>query len=175
MKIKTDTIVFGGGCFWCTEAVFEMFRGVVRTEPGYAGGSTNNPDYKRVSSGTTGHAEVLKVEYDPNAVDLDKLLDVFFSMHDPTSVNRQDADIGTQYRSMILYTSNEQKVEIEAFMKRIQKDYQKRITTEVKMLDKFYPAEDYHRKYYDKNPHQPYCMLVISSKVNKIKKKYGLS
>ena len=174
MKSKTETIVFGGGCFWCTEAVFKMFKGVVKTMPGYAGGKTENPTYDQVSMGYTRHAEVLQVEYDPAVAPLEKLLDIFFSMHDPTSLNRQDADIGTQYRSMILYTSNRQKEAIDKFIDKIRKNYDKPLVTEVKPLDKFYPAEDYHKDYYKKNPLQPYCMLVIRPKVGKIKKKFNI-
>ncbi len=173
-KPKTETIVFGGGCFWCTEAVFSMFDGVVRTTPGYSGGTKKNPTYEEVCSGTTGHAEVLEIEYNPAIAPLEKLLDVFFSMHDPTSLNRQEADVGSQYRSIILCTSDSQRDEAEKFIVRIQERYEKPIVTEVKMLGAFYPSEDYHKDYYKSNPLQPYCMLVIGPKVQKIRKKYGI-
>lgn len=174
MESKTETIVFGGGCFWCTEAVFSMFKGVVKTEPGYAGGNMSNPTYEDVSGETTGHAEVLRIEYDPKIVTLDKLLEIFFEMHDPTTPNRQGADVGAQYRSIILYNSEEQKKSIEEYVKMAQKKFDKLITTEVKKLDRFYPAEDYHKDYFKKNPLQPYCVFVIRPKVAKIKKEFKL-
>ncbi len=167
-------IIFGGGCFWCTEAVFTMFEGVVKTTPGYAGGHTKNPTYEEVCSGDTGHAEVLKVEYAPAKAPLKKLLEIFFKMHDPTSINQQGADYGSQYRSIILYTEPEQKEVIEDYMKSIKGDYKKPIATEVKKLEAFYPSEDYHKDYYKNNPFQPYCMLVIRPKVDKIKKEFEL-
>lgn len=170
MKSETRTIVFGGGCFWCTEAVFSMLRGVIKTTPGYAGGTTKNPTYDDVCSGTTGHAEVLQIEYDPNIVSLDRLLEVFFGMHDPTSPDRQGADVGSHYRSIILYSSDGQKKEIGKFLNSVRNDYKNPIVTEIKMLDKFYPAEDYHKNYYDKNRIQPYCAFVIRPKVEKTKK-----
>lgn len=174
MTSKTATIVFGGGCFWCTEAVFKLFKGIVSTMPGYAGGTAVSPTYEQVCSGNTGHAEVLKIEYDPKAITLDTLLDVFFTMHDPTSMNRQEADEGSQYRSIILYTTPEQKENSVAFMKNLQKDMDKPIVTEVKKLDKFYPAESYHKDYYQNNRLQPYCAIVIGPKIAKVKKKFGL-
>ncbi|MDE1865150.1 MAG: peptide-methionine (S)-S-oxide reductase MsrA [Candidatus Micrarchaeota archaeon] len=169
-----ETIVFGGGCFWCTEAVFRLFKGVLETMPGYAGGTTPNPTYDQVCDGYTGHAEVLKVDYDPRIINLDKLLDIFFTMHDPTTLNRQGADVGTQYRSIILYTEERQKESAELFIKRIQPHYGSPIVTEVKKLDAFYPAEDHHRRYFEKNPRQGYCSVVIGPKIQKVKKKYGL-
>jgi peptide-methionine (S)-S-oxide reductase len=174
MTSETQAIVFGGGCFWCTEAVFSMIEGVVKTMPGYAGGTTKNPTYEEVCSGDTGHVEVLQVEYDPKIVALDKLLDVFFTMHDPTTIDRQGADVGSQYRSIILYTSDEQKKGAENFIKGIQKNFGKPIVTEVKKLDKFYPAESYHKDYYDKNKINPYCMFVVKPKIDKVKKRFGL-
>jgi peptide-methionine (S)-S-oxide reductase len=174
MTSETQAIVFGGGCFWCTEAVFSMIEGVVKTMPGYAGGTTKNPTYEEVCSGDTGHVEVLQVEYDPKIVALDKLLDVFFTMHDPTTIDRQGADVGSQYRSIILYTSDEQKRGAENFIKGIQKNFGKPIVTEVKKLDKFYPAESYHKDYYDKNKINPYCMFVVKPKIDKVKKRFGL-
>ncbi|MGI0141759.1 MAG: peptide-methionine (S)-S-oxide reductase MsrA [Candidatus Micrarchaeales archaeon] len=171
--MKSETIVFGGGCFWCTEAVFEMLKGVVKTEPGYAGGTTVNPDYESVCEGTTGHAEVLEIEYDPGTVPLDKLLEIFFKMHDPTLLNRQGADVGTQYRSIVLYTNSDQKQTIEKAIKTAQKEYNKPIVTEIKKLEKFYPAEEYHKRYFDKNPFNPYCGIVIGPKIAKIKKEFA--
>jgi len=174
MESKTETIIFGGGCFWCTEAVFKMIKGVAKTTPGYAGGATANPTYEEVSTGNTGHAEVLMVEYDPKVLSLRKLLDVFFSMHDPTSLNKQGADVGPQYRSIILYNSIEQKEEIESLVKDVQKRFDKPIVTEIKRLGRFYPAEDYHRDYYDKNPTNPYSVSVIRPKVKKIREELKL-
>lgn len=171
---KNDSIVFGGGCFWCTEAVFNLFEGVIATEPGYAGGTTKNPTYHEICEGTTGHAEVLKVDYDPKKISFEKLLDIFFNMHEPTLLNRQGGDVGTQYRSIVLYNTLTQKKQIEKFISEIQKKYSKPIVTEVKKLDIFYPAEEYHKRYYEKNPYQPYCGIVIGHKIDMIKKKYNL-
>ena len=162
-----NIIVLGGGCFWCTEAVFSRIK--VKVTPGYAGGNKKNPTYHEVCSGTTGHAEVIKIEYD-NSIKLEYLLEIFFKVHDPTLLNKQGNDIGTQYKSIILYTAEEQKKKIDLFIKKIQKYFDKPIVTELKKLDKFYPAEDYHKDYYKNNPLQPYCMFVIRPKINKIKK-----
>jgi peptide-methionine (S)-S-oxide reductase len=174
MRSINETIVLGGGCFWCSEAVFKMFDGVVKITPGYAGGTTPNPTYKQVCSGTTGHAEVIELEYDPAVAPLEKILDIFFKMHDPTSLNRQEADIGSQYRSIILYNSDKQKRIIDGFIDGIRKNYDKPIVTEVKPLVAFYPSEDYHKDYYKNNPFQPYCMLVIRPKVARIRKEFKL-
>lgn len=172
--MKSEKIVFGGGCFWCTEAVFSLFEGVIRTISGYAGGTITDPTYEQVCTDKTGHAEVLEIEYDPKIISLEKLLDVFFTMHEPTSLNRQGNDVGTHYRSIILYTTKEQEKTSLEFIKKIQKDYDKPIVTEVKKLDRFYPAEEYHQKYYSRNSFEPYCLLVIGAKIHKVKKKYGL-
>ena len=171
--MATETIVLGGGCFWCTEAVIKLLRGVADTEPGYAGGTKENPTYEEVCTGRTGHAEVLKVEYDPKALPLEKLLEVFMEMHDPTSPDRQGPDMGSQYRSIILYGSEAQEKTVAAFLKRVQKDYRKPIVTEVGKLGRFWPAEEYHRDYYKRNPFQPYCLLEIGPKVAKVKKKFA--
>jgi peptide-methionine (S)-S-oxide reductase len=173
--MASESIVFGGGCFWCTEAVFRLFDGVTSTMPGYAGGDTPNPTYGQVCDGYTGHAEVLKIDYDPKLITLDKLLDVFFTMHDPTTLNRQGADSGTQYRSIILYTNDRQKEAAQLFIKKIQPNYKDPIVTELKRLGKFYEAEDYHQRYYEKNPGQGYCSVVIGPKIAKVKKKYNLA
>lgn len=175
MKSKLKTIVLGGGCFWCSEAVFSRIKGVVKITTGYAGGTTKNPDYKEISRGNTGHAEVIQLKYDHKIVSFEKLLDIFFTMHDPTSLNKQGRDIGTQYRSIILYISIDQKRKAELFMKKIKNDFDKPIVTEVKKLTKFYPAESYHQRYYEKNPYHPYCLLVISPKIRKVKKKFNLN
>jgi len=169
-----ETIVFGGGCFWCTEAVFKMLKGVISVMPGYAGGTTPNPAYESVSGGQTGHAEVIQVEYDPTQVSLDDLLTVFFATHDPTTLNRQGADVGSQYRSIILYTTEKQKETAENKIKEINDSNSagNLIVTEVKPLDRFYPAEEYHRDFYAKNPGQAYCQVVINPKLEKIKKDF---
>lgn len=151
-----------------------MFKGVVKTTPGYAGGHTDNPTYAQVCDGDTGHAEVIKVEYDTGVTSLEKLLEIFFAAHDPTSVNQQGADKGSQYRSIILYTDDNDKEVIEGYIKRIAVNFKKPIATEVKKLEKFYPSEDYHKDYYRNNPFQPYCMVVIGPKIRKIKKEFDL-
>ncbi len=173
-KVKTETIVLGAGCFWCTEAVFNMISGVLAATPGYAGGRTENPTYEQVCDGDTGHAEVAKIEYFPKMITLKYLLDVFFTMHDPTSLNRQGNDVGDQYRSLILFTSKKQGTAVRAYIKKAQARYSQPIVTEVKALDKFYQAEDYHQKYFEKNQHQPYCNIIISPKLSKVKKEFKL-
>lgn len=167
-----ETIYFGGGCFWCTEAIFKMINGVVSVTPGYAGGETPNPTYKDVAAGTTGHAEVIKVIYDNQKISLEGLLEIFFLVHDPTTPNRQGNDVGTQYRSIILYELDWQKEVIENFIARIKKEsqFKNSIVTELKLLEKFYPAEDYHKDYYQKNFSSSYCRFVISPKLDKLKK-----
>lgn len=171
----TETIAFGGGCFWCTEAVFKMLKGVRSVEPGYAGGKTPNPTYEQVCTGTTGHAEVSKVVYDPSLVSLRDLLTVFFATHDPTTLNRQGNDVGTEYRSAIFYTTLEQKAESEKMISEIDTSTQDGdpVVTEVAPLDTFYPAEDYHRDYFAKNPERAYCQIVVSPKVQKVQEKFA--
>ena len=164
-----SVIVFGGGCFWCTETVFKMLKGVISVEPGYAAGITENPTYEEVCGGKTGHAEVVKIEFSPDEISFKDLLTVFFAMHDSTTLNRQGNDIGAQYRSIILYTSQEQKKETEDFIKELGRG----VVTEAKPLDKFYPAEKYHRDYYEKNKKAPYCQIVISPKIEKLKNKFN--
>ena len=149
-------------------------RGVVSVESGYAGGTVENPTYQHVSEGNTGHAEVIRVEYDPSQIKFSDLLNVFFATHDPTTLNRQGNDVGTQYRSVIYYTTNEQKQQAENFIKELESNgTYNGITTEVKPLDKFYKAEKYHERYYDSNPAQPYCQLVINPKVAKLRQKFA--
>jgi peptide-methionine (S)-S-oxide reductase len=166
--VKTGTIAFGGGCFWCTEAVFRRVPGVVDVNPGYAGGHVPDPTYRDVCEGTTGHAEVVLVTYDPDRVSLRDLLEVFLSCHDPTSLNRQGADVGTQYRSVVLYTTEEQGHEVTGFLREAASRYGRPLVTEVKRLEAFYPAEEYHRRYFERNPSQPYCRLVIAPKLDKL-------
>lgn len=172
---KMKTAVFGGGCFWCTEAIFEQLRGVISVIPGYAGGHTKNPTYEEVCAGKTGHAEVIKIEYNPDQIEYKDLLTVFFATHDPTTLNRQGNDVGTQYRSIILSTDERQNREVEESIKQINKSSPegRPIVTEVKPLENFYQAEDYHRQYYHKNQSQPYCQLVINPKLEKLQKQFA--
>lgn len=174
MKKETEVAVFGGGCFWCTEAVFDELRGVAWVMPGYAGGSIKNPTYEQVCSGTTGHAEVIRIEFDPRQITFRELLTVFFATHDPTTLNRQGNDAGPQYRSIILYASDAQKQEAEKFINELNDSsvYGKPIVTEVKPLGEFYEAEEYHRKYYENQPYQPYCQIIISPKMQKLYKQF---
>jgi peptide-methionine (S)-S-oxide reductase len=164
----SQTIVFGGGCFWCTEAVFKMIKGVTSVLPGYSGGTVENPTYAQVCNGNTGHAESVKIEYDPTLVSVRSLLTVFFGSHDPTTRNRQGADVGTQYRSVIFYTTPEQKTEIEKYIAEIPG-----AVTEVEPLTKFYEAEDYHKDYFAQNKGNPYCQIVINPKLEKIQKEFA--
>jgi methionine-S-sulfoxide reductase len=170
--IKPDSIVLGGGCFWCTEAIYKNVKGVTEVTPGYTGGETRNPTYQDICSGETGHAEVVKVEFDPAIVSLSTILTIFFETHDPTSLNKQGADVGTQYRSAIFYSTLVQKEIILEKIKQInkQKKYKKEIVTEVVPLTTFYKAEDYHFNYYDRNSNQPYCRFIINPKIEKFKK-----
>ncbi|MEM0154446.1 MAG: peptide-methionine (S)-S-oxide reductase MsrA [Methanothrix sp.] len=168
------TIVLGAGCFWCTEAVYKMFPGIIKVTPGYAGGHTENPTYKDVCSGTTGHAEVAEIVYDDEKLSLDKLLDIFFAMHDPTSINKQGNDEGEQYRSTIMYIDDSDFETIKKHIERIKGDFKKPIVTKVEKLKRFYVAETYHKDYYEHNKFQPYCMLVITPKLRKLKKEFGL-
>ncbi len=172
---QNNIAVFGGGCFWCTEAVFKMMKGVTAVMPGYAGGTKENPTYEQVSGGMTGHAEVIHIEYDPSEAAYRDLMTVFFGSHDPTTKNRQGADVGTQYRSIILTTTFEQLQEAEAFIKELNdsSEFGDPIVTEVIPLEKFYPAENYHQDYYAKNPNQGYCEIVINPKLEKVKKKFA--
>ena len=170
----SSTATLAGGCFWCLEAVFEQLKGVQKVVSGYAGGSQANPTYREVCTGSTGHAEVVQVTFDPAQISYRDLLGVFFSIHDPTTLNRQGADVGTQYRSAIFYHDAEQKAEAEAFIRELasQKLWQNPIVTEVAAYTKFYPAEDYHQEYFRNNSYQPYCQAVIAPKVAKFRKQY---
>ncbi len=167
-KDKLGSIVLGGGCFWCTEATLSMLPGMLFVMPGYAGGTTPDPTYKQVCSGETGHAEVVKLVYDKKKLTLGKILEAFFKVHDPTTPNRQGNDVGSQYRSIILYSDDEQRDFSENFIRELQDQFDKPIVTEVKKLGRFYDAEDYHKDYYKNNPNQPYCMLVIRPKIDKM-------
>ncbi len=170
-----ETIVFGGGCFWCTEAVFEMLKGVVSVEPGYAGGTTPNPTYESICTGKTGHAEVIKIVYDPAVIRLEDLFTVFFATHDPSTLNRQGSDVGTQYRSAVFYTTPEQKAAAEKFIAEIDASASEggKVVTEVSPLDIFYPAEEYHKNYFARNPERAYCQIVVNPKVEKVQAKFS--
>lgn len=172
---KNESAVFGGGCFWCTEAVFKMLEGVISVEPGYAGGTTKNPTYEEVCGGKTGHAEVIKIDYNPDEISFADLLTVFFGSHDPTTRNRQGNDVGTQYRSAIFYTTEAQKSAAQDFISGINASSKKGkpIVTEVVPLDAFYPAEEYHKDYYANNPQNPYCELIINPKLQKVQEKFA--
>ncbi|AZV46768.1 peptide-methionine (S)-S-oxide reductase [Nautilia sp. PV-1] len=161
--------VLGGGCFWCLDAVFRQVEGIRNVTAGYAGGRRPDPNYEQVCTGVTGHAEVVEIDYDENKVDYEYLLDIFFNIHDPTQLNRQGNDVGTQYRSVILYLNDEQKQKALKKTKELRSEGINPIT-EIKKLDKFYPAEEYHQNYFQKNPEQPYCVYVVAPKVEKFLK-----
>src|ERR1700730_6245657 len=170
--IKTDTATFGTGCFWCTEAVFQELKGVLKVTSGYSGGNVKNPSYEQVCSGTTGHAECLQIIYDPKVISFDELLEVFWEAHDPTTLNRQGNDAGTQYRSVIFYHNQEQKKKAEEYKVKLDRSgaYNNPIVTEITPFSNFYPAEDYHQDYYRLHGSQPYCSFVIRPKVEKFEK-----
>lgn len=172
-ELKTAT--FGAGCFWCTEAVFLNVKGVTKVVSGYSGGKAKNPTYREVCSGLTGHAEVTQITYDPKVVSFSDLLEVFWNTHDPTTLNRQGADEGTQYRSAVFYADEEQKKIAEQYKKQLEEShlYKNPIVTEISPLTNFYPAEDYHQNYYALNPNQGYCQYVIRPKVEKFKKQFS--
>jgi peptide-methionine (S)-S-oxide reductase len=169
-----ETATLAAGCFWCVEAVFDDLKGVTDVVAGYAGGNTENPTYAQVCDGTTGHAEVIQIEFDPAEITFKEILEVFFTVHDPTTLNRQGADVGTQYRSAVFYHSDEQRRVAEQVIAEITAAgiYDDPIVTEVTAFDKFWPAEDYHQEYFANNPNQPYCAAVVAPKVVKFRKKY---
>ncbi|MDE1852798.1 MAG: peptide-methionine (S)-S-oxide reductase MsrA [Thaumarchaeota archaeon] len=168
---RTEVATFGSGCFWCSEAVFSELQGVVKVEPGYAGGTVPNPTYEDVCTDTTGHAEVAQVTFDPSLITYRELLEVLFSTHDPTTLNRQGGDEGTQYRSVIFYGDEGQKAEAERIIRELTEErvFRNKIVTEVSPLKAFYPAEDYHREYYKRNSSKPYCQAVIAPKLSKFR------
>lgn len=172
---QREIAVLGGGCFWCTEAVFKMLKGIISVDSGYSGGKTENPTYEEVSSGMTEHAEVIRIEFDPSLISFRDLLTVFFGTHDPTTPNRQGNDVGTQYRSAIFYTNETQKKEAEDFIREINESNAegKPIATEVVSFSKFYPAEGYHQDYYEKNPNNRYCEIIINPKLEKVQQKFA--
>lgn len=169
------TATFAGGCFWCTEAVFQRLRGVEKVVPGYTGGAKPHPSYEEVCSGATGHAEAVQVTFDPDVISFDRLLDVFFELHDPTTLNRQDADVGTQYRSAVFYADASQKEAVERKIAEVNASgmYRDPVVTEVAPLGEFYVAESYHHDFYNQNESYPYCAIVISPKVRKLYKRFG--
>ena len=170
-KNKEKSIVLGGGCFWCVEAVFDGVKGVNNVVSGYSGGQIKNPSYKEVSRSKTNHAEVCKISYDDKTITLENILEIFFLSHDPTTLNRQGNDIGKHYRSIILYKNDEEKKKIVDFTKKMNEDFfNNKIVTEIKLFETFYTAEGYHQDYYKLNESQPYCRFVISPKVNKARK-----
>jgi peptide-methionine (S)-S-oxide reductase len=171
-----ESVTLGGGCFWCTEAVFQLIRGVEKVEPGYSGGDLPNPSYEQVSTGTTGHVEVAKITFDPNVTSFREILEIFFGTHDPTQLNRQGADVGTQYRSVIFYNSEKQKNTAEKLIEELsnEKVYNNPIVTAVEPLKVFYPAEEYHKDYFKKHPKASYCQAVIAPKIAKLQKTYLL-
>lgn len=167
--------IFGGGCFWCTEAVFRMLKGVSDVTPGYAGGSVVNPSYERVSIGNTGHAEVIRITYDPDSISYEDLLTVFFGSHDPTTPNRQGNDVGEQYRSVIFYETDEEKVIAEGLISEVNASLHDgtRVVTQVVPLRAFYPAEEYHQNYFAQNASAPYCQIIIEPKIEKVRKRFA--
>jgi peptide-methionine (S)-S-oxide reductase len=172
---KSETAVLGAGCFWCVEAIFQDIKGVEKVESGYSGGNVKNPTYREVCTGTTGHAEVIKLTFDPAVISYEELLTVFFHVHDPTTLNKQGADVGTQYRSAIFYENDDQKKTAEKVKEDTGKSglWDNPIVTEISGLKDYYPAEDYHQDYYNNNPNQSYCSYVIAPKVRKFYKEFG--
>lgn len=171
----TETATFGGGCFWCVEAAFKELDGIESVTSGYAGGHTDNPSYREVCNGTTGHAEVVQVEYDPDTISYDELLEVFFTVHDPTQRNRQGPDIGSQYRSIVLYEDETQRDLTEAYIEALQEEggYDDAIVTEVQALETFYRAEEHHQDYFEKNPSNAYCQMHAKPKVEKVRQRFA--
>ena len=174
-ELNRETATFGAGCFWCVEAVFERLEGVEKVISGYSGGEIPNPTYDQICSGNTGHAEVCQIIYDPQKISFTELLEVFWSTHDPTTLNRQGNDVGTQYRSVIFYHNEDQKIIAEEYKKKLTdaKIFDSQIVTEITQLTKFYEAENYHQDYYNNNKSQPYCSFVITPKIEKFKKVFG--
>jgi len=175
MNSNLAVATFGNGCFWCTEAIFQQLKGVEKVLPGYTGGKVKNPSYKEVCNGTTGHAEAIQITYDPDIISYRELLDIFFYTHDPTTLNRQGADTGTQYRSAIFYHDKDQKKDAELIIAQLEKEnvYDNKIVTEITPFDVYYEAEDYHQNYYNNNKNQGYCRAVINPKLDKFTKKYS--
>ncbi|MBI4134308.1 MAG: peptide-methionine (S)-S-oxide reductase MsrA [Candidatus Terrybacteria bacterium] len=175
MAGKSETAVFGGGCFWCVEAIFSRLRGVVATEVGFAGGGKERPTYEEVHVGATGHAEAVKVEYDPSTISYRDLLTVFFGTHDPTTLNRQENDVGQEYRSVIFFTTEAQRREAEKFIAGLEREgaYDQPIVTQVRPLTVFFRAEEGHQSYFEKNPERAYCQIVIAPKIDRLRQRFG--
>ena len=171
--MKTEKATLGGGCFWCVEAVYERMPGILSVTSGYAGGRTDNPTYEDICTGKTGHAEVVQIEYDPEKISYEKIIDLFWDAHDPTTLNRQGADVGTQYRSIILTGDDDEARIAKESKERAQANFKSPIVTEIVPLEKFYPAEDDHQDFYRENPMHPYNMAVIRPKLDKLKDKLG--
>lgn len=172
MNNQNSVSILGGGCFWCLEAAYKMFRGVISVELGYSGGKIENPSYEDVCSGETGHAEVVRVTFDPSIITYKDILDVFWTVHNPTTLNRQGNDIGTEYRSVIFYTSEQQKKIADNSIQKAQKLWQDPIVTELIPEETFYKAEDYHQNYFANNPSRAYCQIIINPKLTKLREKY---
>jgi peptide-methionine (S)-S-oxide reductase len=171
---RTEVATLGGGCFWCTEAVFTQLRGVEKVESGYSGGKLEHPSYEQVSTGTTGHAEVVQITFDPDVISFEEILEIFFSTHDPTTMNRQGPDVGLQYRSVIFYHDDQQRTVAEQVIRKLteEKVFDAPIVTQVEPFKTFYPAEDYHKDYFKRHPEQSYCRFVIAPKIAKLQKLY---
>jgi len=173
-RVMTETATVGGGCFWCIEAALKELQGVETVTSGYAGGDVPNPSYQRVCSGSTGHAEVVQIEYAPEEISYLELLEVFFKVHDPTTKDRQGPDVGSQYRSIVLYHDDEQRRQVEGFIERLNEEvYDGGVVTEVQPLETFYEAEEYHQDYYEKNPADGYCQVQVEPKVEKVRKEFA--
>jgi len=174
MEERIKKIILGGGCFWCLEPIFNKMAGVEKVIVGYAGGNTPNPSYEQVCTGRTGHAEVVEITYDPAVISINGLLEVFFQVHDPTTLNRQGADVGSQYRSIILANDESEKEKVNEILEKIDQSglWGKKIVTQIEILKDFYPAEEYHQNYFEKNPWAGYCQVVINPKVKKFKEKF---
>lgn len=168
-----EVAVFAGGCFWCTEAVFDGLKGVISAVPGYSGGKAVNPTYEEVSEGTTGHAESIKIEFDPAEVTYKDLLTVFFATHDPTTIDRQGNDVGSQYRSVVFFMNEEQRAQTQEYIKEAQSSFSDPIVTEVRSFEAFYEAEDYHKRYYETHKDAPYCRAIIDPKLEKLQKQFA--
>ena len=168
----SELATFGGGCFWCVEAAFKEIDGVSAVTSGYAGGHVDNPSYREVCTGNTGHAEVVQVEYDPDRIGYDELLEIFFSVHDPTQLNRQGPDVGTQYRSIVLAHDDEQREQAAAYIEALDEEYDDEVVTELDELETFYRAEEKHQDYFEKNPNDAYCRMHAQPKVEKVREKF---
>lgn len=170
--MATEIATFGGGCFWCTEAALKELAGVESVTSGYAGGEVDNPTYEAVCSGTTGHAEVVQVEYDPDTIPYDELLEVFFATHDPTQLNQQGPDVGSQYRSIVLYHDETQREQAAAYIEALDEEYDNSVVTELESLEEFFTAEEYHQDYFEKNPADAYCRMHAQPKVEKVRERF---